>query len=622
MENNELNTTIAEATSIRELSKAIEPRLESTDAESSACVEPIKTLLGKQFWIPSYQRGYRWNANNVTALLEDIWEFIGNKKKKENPDEFYCLQPLVVKIREDSRYTVIDGQQRLTTILLILKYLEITSEDGGIKDYEITYDTRTDSKKFLGNFPITTKTAGDIERDKFINIDFWHIYKAYQAIKTWFEDSKNKLKSTETLEPAEKLELIRSVFAKSLLDDVKVIWYPVLEGENEIDVFTRLNIGKIRLTDAELIKSLFLNSSNYKALDSGAIRLKQLEIASEWDRIEYTLQQPDFWAFISNNPKYYSTRIEYIFDLISGNIGNSKKDLGTFAYYQAKFKEKKVDLLFIDKQWKEIKRYFQAFEDWFENELYYHKVGYLVNIGIDIKEIKKLWNKYDKVEFEKQLNDLITGCLGKIKLEGIAYGNNNIVNILLLFNIETIIQSKNSGYRFPFAKYQNEKWQIEHIDSNTTNLIRGKDEQDKWLEIAKKHFNLEDELKGKVEAYKEMKSAKQEEFDELREQIAMIENGGVKVDEEDKQGIGNLCLLDANTNQSYGNDLFVEKRRIITEKIKSGKFIPLCTQNVFLKLYTKDTVSLLKWGNKDKENYFNKIAEILYKYTSQEELTL
>ncbi len=58
------------------------------------------------FYIPSYQRGYRWSETEVVRLLDDIYQ---NGKKN------YCLQPVVVRKKED-RYELIDGQQRLTTL--------------------------------------------------------------------------------------------------------------------------------------------------------------------------------------------------------------------------------------------------------------------------------------------------------------------------------------------------------------------------------------------------------------------------------------------------------------------------------------------------------------------------
>src|SRR5690606_40955167 len=83
------------------------------------------------------------------------------------------------------------------------------------------------------------------------------------------------------------------------------------------DIFTRINSGKIPLTNAELIKALFLNSSNFENVDAEKLRLKQLEIASEWDRIEYALQDDSFWYFINKSENNLATRIEFIFNLMS-----------------------------------------------------------------------------------------------------------------------------------------------------------------------------------------------------------------------------------------------------------------------------------------------------------------
>lgn len=71
--------------------------------------QEIKQLENKDFLIPSYQRGYRWDNKEVKELLEDINEFMLDKKN----NGFYCLQPIVVK-EDKSKYRIIDGQQRLT----------------------------------------------------------------------------------------------------------------------------------------------------------------------------------------------------------------------------------------------------------------------------------------------------------------------------------------------------------------------------------------------------------------------------------------------------------------------------------------------------------------------------
>ena len=97
------------------------------------------------------------------------------------------------------------------------------------------------------------------------------------------------------------------------MNSTKIIWYEVNEEIDSIDIFTRLNIGKIPLTSAELIKALFLFRDNFEGNEQTR-QLRQLEIASEWDRIETSLRDNEFWGFISDGSDNYDNRIEFIFD--------------------------------------------------------------------------------------------------------------------------------------------------------------------------------------------------------------------------------------------------------------------------------------------------------------------
>ena len=74
----------------------------------------------QRYFIAAYQRGYRWTPLQVTQLLEDIREF--TKRRNPQPEDFYCLQPLVMRVSEEGGYEVVDGQQRLTTLMLISRH--------------------------------------------------------------------------------------------------------------------------------------------------------------------------------------------------------------------------------------------------------------------------------------------------------------------------------------------------------------------------------------------------------------------------------------------------------------------------------------------------------------------
>jgi len=137
----------------------------------------VSELTGRYFFIPSYQRGFRWGTDQVKALLDDIRSY-----QQRPTGDFYCLQPLVVKmgraVRDEGEvveWEVIDGQQRLTTILLILSHLEAKT------NFHLHYETREHSEDFLNS----TKTL-DTEKAK-TNVDFHHIEAAYLAIEEWFK---------------------------------------------------------------------------------------------------------------------------------------------------------------------------------------------------------------------------------------------------------------------------------------------------------------------------------------------------------------------------------------------------------------------------------------------------
>ena len=193
-------------------------------------IEPksIAQLKGYKFFVPLYQRGYRWSSQQVRDLIDDISEFISNGQKG-----IYCIQPLVVR-HGDEGWHVIDGQQRLTTINILLSCL-------GLHVFDLSYQTRQNSKDFLKN--IISKT----EEDSTKNIDFYYMFQACRTYQSMLYGKGEEWKKT---------------FKDVLLDKVKFIWYDTDE-QDPIDVFKRLNIDKISLTPSELIKALLLNRNNF-----------------------------------------------------------------------------------------------------------------------------------------------------------------------------------------------------------------------------------------------------------------------------------------------------------------------------------------------------------------------
>jgi hypothetical protein len=552
---------------------------------NSISIRTINDLLKSNFFIPSYQRGYRWTEQQVTQLLNDIHEFSPKEIQNSKEKTWYCLQPVVVKKKGDNEWEVIDGQQRLTTIYLILYYLnQRYTEEGRTKLFELEYETRLGSANYLKN------ELGKYKEDN-TNIDYFHISVAYQTIKNWFRENK-----------------VEKSFEPKFYDSTKFIWYETSDSDS-IDIFTRINSGKIPLTNAELIKALFLNSSNFPNADTEKLRLKQLEIASEWDRIEYALQDDSFWYFINENENKLATRIEFIFNLMSGKSSDDK--YSTFHFFNEKFKTKSAEE--INDNWQEIKKYFQTLEEWYNDRELYHKIGYLIAVGTDIKNILNEKDGKSKTEFRYSIDQEIKSKFEKVKLKELEYNEEYVRKILLLHNIQTMLSNENETTRFPFDRYKKESWDVEHIHAIATEVKVKKEKQAEWLNnnFIKTENHKNEELNKQIEFIKSGNTIDENKFEAIISYVLGEEDNSLQ----------NLCLLDSKTNRSYKNDSFKEKRKKIIKREKEGTFIPICTKNVFMKYYSNNVKDIELWNESDRKSYFEEIQNVISQYLPQTELT-
>ena len=356
-------------------------------------LKSIADIKDKEFIIPSFQRGYRWEPVQVITLLEDIKEYI---EKANDIKTFMCLQPVVFYKNQDNKLIVIDGQQRLTTIAIISKCLDLDNINieynkynnkalqDILKNVEFCINPNdinnlfNDDNKLL--FQYTNKKYKDIflsaedNSDKVNLLDGYYIILSYLTIKCWLENKKNKNINIE--------ESIRTLL-KSDKDNfsIKFIWYDVTgevvdKEQKAIDIFTRLNIGKIPLTDAELIKALFLKNDNFKDSELD----KKLHIAYKWDEIEKTLNNDSFWYFLSNDKdKPKKDRIELVLELAADKTNGKNHEL-FFNYEQVL----KTDL---NTRWSQIEECFMVLKEWYNDNKMYHYIGFLVYSKMSLRDI-------------------------------------------------------------------------------------------------------------------------------------------------------------------------------------------------------------------------------------------
>ena len=526
------------------------------------------------FFVPDYQRGYRWGENEVKQLLEDIYE---------NGLKPYYLQPIVVK-KSDKNYELIDGQQRLTTLYLLLNYLEksFSGESKTSRKYEITHETRKETHSYLTDLNPNKKED---------NIDFFFIYNAYRTIKKWFEDDRSTINE----------------FYFYLTKYVKIIWYEPEDNISGVELFTRLNIGRIPLTNSELVRALFLSRN------SGLTPAEQLEIAAEWDSIEKELHQPSFWAFLTNyQPEDYPNRIDLLFDLMAG--GKSRDKYATFFYFNNKIKEgeKKQDV------WKEIVAYFARLKEWYEDREVFHKVGFLVADNNNLIQLLERSKEMKKSERNIFLDNQIKARLEKISLENLNYENKaDTQRVLLLFNILSVKNINDNTLRFPFDKYKNKNttWSLEHIHAQNAETLNTTEKRKEWLRLHKEILEEETELAKKIANMLE-KGITTEQFRELQQEVFKQLPNETEGDYLDS--LANMALLNVGNNAALNNSVFEVKRRKIIEMDKAGAYIPYCTRMVFFKYYTPTPSNLHSWGADDREAYIKAIGETLKPYLKTE----
>ena len=481
----------------------------------------LKTIADLQnesakFYIDAYQRGYRWTENEVRDLLDDIREFSHVKRPDDNT--FYCLQPIIVTNAEDgTSWKVIDGQQRLTTIYLIYSFYWViaTAFSRDNLPFSLSYSNKPKLEECIKVFTereyATSKQVDQEMAGYESDIDCHYVMEAYKCICDYF------LKLQKDPYTRNEINDMKKIFDTSM----KIIWYEITDCDvsTEVSVFSKINMGKIALTNAELIKALLLKKDSN---DSDTLIPTQTNIAVKWDEIEAQLMEEDFWSFLvneKNGEASYATRIDFIFHVmarelndgilrdasekypneesysVSERINKDKFSFYVFSNY-VRFLQKhpadqeEDDLNYIEKIWDGVCEYYRMFKDWYRNIHWYHMIGFLVETSskkyIDqILELSRLYREGSgdsgeghKEHFERRMRNRISEEVfdGKIPTveEYRDYVNDldyekdatDIRKTLLLYNV-AYLEACNENGRFPFEKYKDEKvfWDLEHINA-------------------------------------------------------------------------------------------------------------------------------------------------------------
>lgn len=592
---------------------------------SSLSEKTIKSLIEENlsFEIPYEQRGYRWRVLNLLELLDDLIEF-----SKDSTAAVYCLQPLAVSRSASSQqsYRVWDGQQRLTTLFLLMKSL-------GLPDpYSFTFERdRDDQRRKYMESPSFRGNEED-------NIDLFYIGRAKQLFDDCVSNKlDSKLVNHDNRTERELFKRICSSLAcnrvmenlRKLLcgyqeeKDLMFLWY-VVDEQYATEIFMDINSGKISLTNTELIKALLLS-------ENSVIRKPELT-AMQFSEIEQGLMNDNFWfMFQPQEFKRIGNSIEMVrgkelqdketsdlrnkllrFDLLFNLVADidfklyQQDPLAAFRYFYDNRKN-------LDKLWQEVRDNYRILQSIYNDMEAYHYVGFLTYQtpgGSGYGRIKSLLKSYR----DSKRSEFISNLKKEIKV----YPNPDDLDFnkqkqqirccLLLHNILTLINCylknrENTKLRldrpfetFPFELLYRQVWNIEHIAPATDNPLYNEADQRQWIESTKSDFSeLFENQDGATTSYSrfpgdtrnricelyrvynnllenkddslskdELRKKREEEFDKLYSAIVEAADALAGDDSiKEKYCIGNYVLLDEVTNKSFKNALFPTKRRII-----------------------------------------------------------
>ena len=543
--------------------------------------------------IPDYQRGYEWGENNVRLLLEDLKKFldkiyISDTDKFLDDKLFYCLQHITIISKDNGEYyNVVDGQQRLTTIAIILAYFGKADLLKG----KLKYSSREDTGEFLNNEIFTRKYWEQNDKEEDVkHKDEFYIRAAANMVQTW--DKEQTWNSNQ-----------RKRYIEILLNRTKLI-VNVVSGNEEM-IFANINGAKAELDGADLLRAVQITHSSKEKYEithsdnSNEVNEYRVKMGMLLDEINNWCGQKDVRTFLGRflkddsfdksgfNEKLYP--INYLYRMMyEMHPDNNMPFEFRFFEYGLDIKGNGVG----DDNWEmyiELKRIYGFVRDWYESDEIYHYLSYLfsnfkskVNCGAIYKtcenskgklsfitELKKEISKYileiyssDGENNEEPAKEKLKNDLANLSFSW-YHNKESLVKILILLDV---IYSCKSKYRLPINYFVSKGEDIEHIGCQTPNE-EDLNNREKWLEYIKKLNDYKFDIdKGRLDEWWEKLLKEQEVIDDVTSNI---------IDELNSYGlnsIGNLVLLHSSQNRSYRNASFNTKKSIIIEDYYNNKY--------------------------------------------------
>lgn len=561
--------------------------------------------------IPLYQRGYKWEPKHVNKLLDDISAF------QMGADKFYCLQNITI-VPNNGYFNVVDGQQRLTTLTILLSYLN----EKSLVHNKVRFpknSIRNETNRFL-NTLITKEEAvfPDVNWDIFIESnpdydhqDINHIYVVYQTINTWFQE---KGKSDEAF---------KEKFCSTLLHHVKLIINKIEGNTSEEKIFGNLNSKRVPLDGADLVRAILITRVAYEEGKregdiKNIVRVNERRVKIGWE-----LDQINNWWSKDDVRNYFNAFISIRSEEVGVNVklfNNTEYPINLlFLLFAEKRGESKLTLELIEKNnndalglYKEMLKLHYTLQDWYADREIYHFLGYLFNQRKSDFKFLQLWGTWDNAKSRKSFKDelllLIKKSLSEddefVDFEDLEinwYEDKPKLLVQSLIFMDIIHSLKENQPFLPYTAFLKQNNDIEHIfPQNPEEVNKKKD----YIEFLNKTI---------VPKGKEFDISK---FDTKKDDTSYHNKAANFIEEQIKSfkinSIGNLVLLYSSLNKSISNSTYSKKRAKVIEYFHKGEFIQPHTFQVFVRYFNNNDNE-----NKDYEHWTSADIEANAKFINK-----
>ena len=540
-----------------------------------------------QFVIPIYQRNYVWGKENVNQLLKDIERMIPYIDD-ENKFHFFGSIVYIDTIHKGSfnEWTIIDGQQRLTTIFLLLQAMRVVYVESNkviSKKYLLNDEDIINSKDEYDRYRLKPLVSDDnvylkISKDNLNELSNEeknsNIYKAYNIIKTRLLSWKNKYDIEKIL---------------NALDKFKVVWIQLSKNEDPQQVFESINSTGVNLTAADLIRNFILMNKSDN---------KQTQIYNEyWKIIEFknvtTSNLKEFFRFyvsiiekttIPEREVYERFKNEYNKLLETKDEYEILEDIKQYSkyYYYIKFNFNGINNEKIEQALKD----YQALKTNMPTMIIMEVLKLFDHNLITDDEASKTIKLFTTYivrrnvcgEDTKAISNMFGNLLGKI----MRYFSEKALSFYECVVKALVNDTRLTNQIMPTDKTVKEEFQKSNLYSReVTSLILKKIENNE-SHISYEQLNIEHVMPQTSTDYWQQKINENSSYEEVVNRI------------------GNLTLVDSRDNSIMGNKDFESKKNVL----KKSRHIKLNEDILQEKIWNEDKI------NKRSEKIAEKFIEI------------